>query len=38
VLANYYSAVMQSLSMQARDGATRDELEALIDPSMTAIS
>ncbi|WP_441487836.1 TetR/AcrR family transcriptional regulator [Bosea sp. 2RAB26] len=37
VLANYYSAVMQGLSMQARDGATRDELEALIAPSMTPL-
>ncbi|GAU82794.1 transcriptional regulator of TetR family [Bosea sp. BIWAKO-01] len=37
VLANYYSAVMQGLSMQARDGATRDELEALIAPSMAPL-
>ena len=37
VLANYYSAMMQGLSMQARDGATRDELEALIAPSMTPL-
>lgn len=36
-LANYYSAVMQGLSMQARDGATRHELEALVAPAMAAL-
>ena len=38
VLANYYSTVMQGLSMQARDGATREELEALVAPAMAALS
>ena len=37
VLANYYATIMQGLSMQARDGATREELEALLAPSMTAL-
>lgn len=38
VLANYYSAVMQGISMQARDGATREDLQALVTPSMAALS
>ncbi len=37
VLANYYSAVMQGISMQARDGATRADLVALIDPALAAL-
>lgn len=37
VLANYYSAVMQGISMQARDGATREALQALVTPSMAAL-
>ncbi|QRY70397.1 TetR/AcrR family transcriptional regulator (plasmid) [Ensifer sp. PDNC004] len=37
-LARYYATIMQGLSMQARDGATRDELQALIAPSMVALS
>lgn len=37
VLANYYSTVMQGLSMQARDGASRADLEALIAPAMAAL-
>lgn len=37
-LARYYATIMQGLSMQARDGATRDELQALITPSMVALS
>lgn len=37
VLANYYSTVMQGLSMQARDGASRENLEALVAPAMAAL-
>lgn len=37
-LARYYGAVMQAISMQARDGASRKELEALIAPAMAALS
>ncbi len=37
ILANYYATVMQGLSMQARDGATREELQALVAPSMAAL-
>jgi len=37
VLANYYSTMMQGLSMQARDGASREELEALVAPAMAAL-
>ncbi len=37
-LARYYGAVMQAISMQARDGASRRELEALIAPAMAALS
>lgn len=36
-LARYYGAVMQAISMQARDGASRKELEALIAPAMAAL-
>ncbi|WP_429125835.1 TetR/AcrR family transcriptional regulator [Ensifer sp. 4252] len=36
-LADYYGAVMQAISMQARDGATRPELEALVRPSLAAL-
>lgn len=38
VLANYYSAVMQGISMQARDGAAREDLQALVTPSMAALT
>lgn len=36
-LACYYGAIMQAISMQARDGARRPELEALVGPSLTAL-
>ncbi|MFD1881174.1 TetR/AcrR family transcriptional regulator [Paracoccus pacificus] len=36
-LAAFYHGVMQAISFQARDGATRDELEALIEPALTAL-
>ncbi|MFI1993029.1 hypothetical protein [Actinoplanes sp. NPDC020271] len=32
--ARYYATVVQGLSIQARDGATRDELEAVIGCAM----
>lgn len=35
-LARYYATVVQGLSVQARDGATRDELEAVITCAMAA--
>ena len=34
VIARYYTTVMQGLSVQARDGASRDELEAVITCAM----
>lgn len=37
MLANYYSTIMQGLSMQARDGATREDLQALVAPFMAAL-
>jgi AcrR family transcriptional regulator len=33
-IARYYTTVVQGLSVQARDGATRDELEAVITCAM----
>lgn len=33
-IARYYATVVQGLSVQARDGATRDELEAVITCAM----
>lgn len=33
-VARYYTTVVQGLSIQARDGATRDELEAVITCAM----
>lgn len=36
-LATFYHGVMQAISFQARDGATRPELEALIEPAMAAL-
>lgn len=36
-LAAFYHGVMQAISFQARDGATRPELEALIEPAMAAL-
>ncbi|OYR21522.1 TetR/AcrR family transcriptional regulator [Brucella pseudogrignonensis] len=38
VLARFYGGMMQAISMQARDGATRRELEALIEPAMVALT
>lgn len=35
-VARYYATVVQGLSVQARDGATRDELEAVITCAMAA--
>lgn len=35
-VARYYTTVVQGLSIQARDGATRDELEAIITCAMAA--
>lgn len=35
--AAFYHGVMQAISFQARDGATRPELEALIEPALTAL-
>lgn len=37
MLASYYGTVMQGLSMQARDGATREALEALVAPALAAL-
>lgn len=37
MFANYYATMMQGLSMQARDGATREDLQALVAPSMAAL-
>jgi AcrR family transcriptional regulator len=35
-IARYYATVVQGLSIQARDGATRDELETVITCAMAA--
>ncbi|GAA1135900.1 TetR/AcrR family transcriptional regulator [Kribbella jejuensis] len=35
-MARYYTTVVQGLSIQARDGATRDELETVITCAMAA--
>jgi AcrR family transcriptional regulator len=35
-IARYYATVVQGLSVQARDGATRDDLEAVITCAMAA--
>ena len=35
-IARYYTTVVQGLSVQARDGATREELEAVITCAMAA--
>lgn len=35
-IARYYATVVQGLSVQARDGATRNDLEAIIACAMTA--
>lgn len=36
-LAAFYHGIMQAISFQARDGATRPELEALMEPAMAAL-
>jgi hypothetical protein len=38
VLARFYSGMMQAISMQARDGMSREELEANLDPAMAALA
>lgn len=35
-LAHYYATMVQGLSVQARDGATREDLEAVINCAMAA--
>jgi hypothetical protein len=35
-MARYYTTVVQGLSIQARDGATRDELETVVTCAMAA--
>ncbi|WP_339155122.1 hypothetical protein [Actinomadura luteofluorescens] len=35
-LARYYTTVVQGLSLQARDGTTRPDLESIITHAMTA--
>lgn len=37
VLARFYSGMVQAISMQARDGMSRAELEAGVDPAMAAL-
>ncbi|MDC9588213.1 TetR/AcrR family transcriptional regulator [Xenorhabdus sp. XENO-10] len=37
-LASYFFGVMQAISLQARDGASKDELMDLIEPAMAVIS
>jgi hypothetical protein len=36
ILTRYYATVVQGLSVQARDGASRDELEAVVSCAMAA--
>ncbi|QCI69379.1 TetR/AcrR family transcriptional regulator [Phreatobacter stygius] len=36
-LATFYAAVMQGLSLQARDGASRDELDGVVAAAMSAL-
>ncbi|MGN7715298.1 TetR/AcrR family transcriptional regulator [Agrobacterium radiobacter] len=38
VLARFYSGIMQAISMQARDGMTREELVASLDPALAALA
>ncbi|MDD7908825.1 TetR/AcrR family transcriptional regulator [Pseudovibrio exalbescens] len=38
VLARFYSGMMQAISMQARDGLSREQLEAQLDPAMAALA
>ncbi|WGF88890.1 TetR/AcrR family transcriptional regulator [Marinivivus vitaminiproducens] len=35
-IARFYAAVMQGISVQAHDGATREELSAIVDQALTA--
>lgn len=35
-LAAFYTAVLQGLAIQARDGSTRDELQQVVDGAMAA--
>ena len=37
-LAAFYHGIMQAISFQARDGATRAELRALIEPALSALN
>lgn len=37
VLARFYSGILQAISMQARDGMSREDLEAEIAPAMAAL-
>lgn len=37
-MAAYFLGIMQAISFQARDGASKDELRCLIEPAMAAIS
>ncbi|MDX8000778.1 TetR/AcrR family transcriptional regulator [Xenorhabdus sp. Reich] len=37
-LASYFLGIMQAISFQARDGASKDELMSLIPPAMAAMS
>lgn len=37
-LAAFYHGILQAISFQARDGATREELTALIEPAMAALA
>ncbi|NSZ58446.1 TetR/AcrR family transcriptional regulator [Agrobacterium tumefaciens] len=36
-LANFFHGIVQAISFQARDGATRPQLEALIEPALTVL-
>jgi hypothetical protein len=36
-LAAFYHGVLQAISFQARDGASRAELEALIEPALAVL-
>ncbi|RDE07655.1 TetR/AcrR family transcriptional regulator [Pelagibacterium lacus] len=36
-LADFYNGIMQAISFQARDGAAREQLAALIEPAMSAL-
>lgn len=38
VLASFFYGVMQAISFQARDGAKREDLEALIPPALAALN